>query len=229
MTQGVYEFETKLNGKAYTGSSVNIERRRREHLRVLRQGKHHSIHFQRAWDLYGEEAFKFVVLEIIEDAERRLATEQKRINERLAAGTSYNMARDVSAPMLGRKHTKETRRKQSKAHIGIQYCLGRELTDETRHKLSVALTGELNPNWGKKHTDEQKQAQSERMMGNQISVGNQHWLGRKHTDASKRKIGAAHKGKPLTEGHKHKLSIAKKQWWAKKKAADSTNANEENE
>lgn len=41
---GVYLITNNINGKMYIGSSINIERRWKEHLRDLRNGNHHAIY-----------------------------------------------------------------------------------------------------------------------------------------------------------------------------------------
>ena len=56
-----------MNGKKYVGSAVNFKRRRRKHRKSLRKGTHHSPHLQNAWNKYGEDNFKFDVLEYVED------------------------------------------------------------------------------------------------------------------------------------------------------------------
>lgn len=63
---GVYVLENVLNGKIYVGSSKNIARRIYEHFKDLKGGRHHSIHLQRAWNLYGETSFKTWCLEMVE-------------------------------------------------------------------------------------------------------------------------------------------------------------------
>ena len=107
--------------------------------------------------------------------------------------------------MLGRKHSKETRRKISEtqrdknlnrerrqkisaALMGNQNCLGRVVSNETKRKMSVIMAGERNPNWGKRHTDE-----------------------------AKRKMRAAAVGRAHTEETKRKISKAGKQRWARKR------------
>ena len=53
-------------------------------------------------------------------------------------------------PMLGRKHTPETRLKFSKIHKG------KKLTQEHREKMSLARLGEKNHFFGKHHSEEAK-------------------------------------------------------------------------
>lgn len=63
---GIYCIENTENHKKYIGLSRNIEQRWNEHRSKLRRGKHGNIYLQRAWDNYGEDAFKFYIVEICE-------------------------------------------------------------------------------------------------------------------------------------------------------------------
>lgn len=56
---GVYGIIHIPTRRAYVGSSVNIERRFREHKRALLNNRHHCSHLQNAWNKYGEAAFEF--------------------------------------------------------------------------------------------------------------------------------------------------------------------------
>jgi group I intron endonuclease len=67
MDMGIYKIENKINGKIYIGSSKHIEERFKEHKGLLKNNKHHSKHLQNAWNKYGEENFKFEVLELIQN------------------------------------------------------------------------------------------------------------------------------------------------------------------
>lgn len=63
---GIYCIENMVNEKKYIGLSRNIEQRWNEHRSKLRRGKHVNVYLQRAWNHYGEDAFKFYVLELCE-------------------------------------------------------------------------------------------------------------------------------------------------------------------
>jgi len=73
---GIYKIENKVNGKMYIGSSKNIENRWKQHKSLLRINKHHSQHLQYAWKKYGEECFKFEVIEDGVSQEDLFAREQ---------------------------------------------------------------------------------------------------------------------------------------------------------
>ena len=61
--QGIYMIFNTINDKCYVGSSKNIYERKRQHLKELKNNRHHSNHLQRAWNKYGEDSFIFVKLE----------------------------------------------------------------------------------------------------------------------------------------------------------------------
>jgi len=58
----LYLITQKFQQKHYIGYSADVHRRFRNHKSLLNRGKHHCIHLQRAWDLYGEDCFDFHVM-----------------------------------------------------------------------------------------------------------------------------------------------------------------------
>lgn len=80
MKSGVYAIINNTTGDCYVGSSIDINRRFRDHTRELGKGKHHSWELQRAVDILGIDNFSFRVLEFcVYDS--LLPTEQKFIDE----------------------------------------------------------------------------------------------------------------------------------------------------
>ena len=80
----IYKIINKENNKFYIGSSFNIEKRKNAHFNALRNGKHHSIYLQRAYNKYGEKAFVFTVVkeyDLETENELRLI-EERYINDR---------------------------------------------------------------------------------------------------------------------------------------------------
>ncbi|OHD25099.1 MAG: hypothetical protein A2Y38_02845 [Spirochaetes bacterium GWB1_59_5] len=59
----MYEILNSTTNKRYIGSSLDIGRRWRVHLRSLQRGQHHSLHLQRAWDKYGAAVFCFQIVQ----------------------------------------------------------------------------------------------------------------------------------------------------------------------
>lgn len=67
---GVYKITCLSNDKIYIGSSRNISRRFCHHKNSLRKEKHHNHYLQEDWNKYGEENFKFEILEECKEDER---------------------------------------------------------------------------------------------------------------------------------------------------------------
>ncbi|MDD2470089.1 MAG: GIY-YIG nuclease family protein [Bacilli bacterium] len=111
---GVYQIKNLVNGKMYIGSSIDINSRWKEHIRDLNNNKHHSLHLQRAWNKYGESSFEFNVLEECNE-DTTLEREQYYLDklESFKRDNGYNVSKSSSAPMMGRKHSKETKIKIS--------------------------------------------------------------------------------------------------------------------
>ena len=52
---GAYEWINSVNGKRYVGGAYkSFDDRRETHLYALRSGKARNLHFQAAWNKYGE-------------------------------------------------------------------------------------------------------------------------------------------------------------------------------
>lgn len=65
---GIYKITNLINNKFYIGSSSDLKKRLYEHRRELNLGVHANKHLQSAWNKYGEENFKFEIIETIENA-----------------------------------------------------------------------------------------------------------------------------------------------------------------
>lgn len=92
LKSGVYLIFNTRNGKAYVGSSRNIQRRWSQHRAELRGNRHFSHFLQRDWNKHGEEAFEFRVLEIVTNNRMLLASEQVHLDNIRAGKDVYNSA-----------------------------------------------------------------------------------------------------------------------------------------
>ena len=95
-TCGVYKITNLVNGKIYVGSSKDIGQRWNQHKEYLNKNIHGNTHLQRAWDKYGENNFKF---EIIEECEPvvRFEREQFYLNTLNPFDENgYNIVRQIS-------------------------------------------------------------------------------------------------------------------------------------
>ena len=66
---GIYCIENITTNKKYIGQSIDINDRWRKHISELNHSSHHNDYLQKAWNKYGENDFKFYVLEYCSDDE----------------------------------------------------------------------------------------------------------------------------------------------------------------
>jgi len=143
----------QVTGDSYYGSSVNLGKRQMEHVYGLRRGDHGNRRMQRSWNKYGEAAFTFAVLAVLEPSEI-LETENRLLAAHAGRRDCFNFAvRADAPPMLGKRHGAETRAKISAAVRGSitparrevlsARARGRVPSTETRAKLSAAFKGRV--------------------------------------------------------------------------------------
>lgn len=64
---GVYEIVNTINGHSYIGSTkMSFQKRLNHHISLLRAGTHKNTYLQNAWNKYGEEAFSFNILKVVD-------------------------------------------------------------------------------------------------------------------------------------------------------------------
>lgn len=155
---GVYAIINKTNGSIYVGSSINIHRRKLRHFRYLQTGGHENKHLQNAYNLYGKEAFDFVILKTTEP-DSRLLEEQTFLDKYFGEGC-YNICPTAGSPgAAGRIKTEAHRQKISNSlrqyydnnpsHKKYLSSLrtGKTLSASTRQKMSDGhKKGELHHN-----------------------------------------------------------------------------------
>jgi len=158
---GIYKIVNKFNNKIYIGSSINLNRRLKDHIYHLIKNNHHSLLLQRSWNKYGFEYFDIEILEFC-DKNRLQEREQYYLDlyKSYNPNFGYNISKDTSSFSRGMKHSDEWKRLQSKRMIGhqnyLQYhteetkqkirekSLRRQFSNETREKLSKSLIGNRN-------------------------------------------------------------------------------------
>jgi len=172
----IYKIINAVNNKFYVGSAVNYEKRKARHLWRLRRGDHANKHLQSAWNLYGEAAFVFAVVQVVSEFDDLLAAENVWLHEHVGKDYCYNIATDATAPqtgMFGEKnamwgktfsHTPEAIAKIAAASTGRTHTpedidkirahfIGKPRSAEVRAKISATLSGEGNYWYGKKRPD----------------------------------------------------------------------------
>lgn len=112
MSGVIYKIENKVNGKVYVGQTRNYKRRKEAHLYELRSKSKRNAKLQNAWDKYGRENFKFV---IIEECDVCLLDEKEIhfIEKYDSYRSGYNMTTGGNQVMHTQKHTIEARKKMS--------------------------------------------------------------------------------------------------------------------
>lgn len=109
---GIYGIKNIVNGKMYVGQAINIYKRWKDHIDDLNEDKHYNIHLQRSWNLYGQENFKFFILEECsqEDLNQKEIFYVDKFNAYI---NGYNQTRGGDGS-LGYKHNDETIEKMCK-------------------------------------------------------------------------------------------------------------------
>lgn len=113
---GIYKIRNILNNKIYIGSSYNIFARWNQHKQGLNKNKHNNKHLQNAWNKYGVENFEFSIIEECEEI-NTLEREQFYLDKYKTFDKEYgyNISKSATAPMMGRKFSKETLLKLSES------------------------------------------------------------------------------------------------------------------
>jgi len=131
---GIYIVENLINGKAYIGQAVDMQRRLHNHF----VGRRSNVILQRAIKKYGIECFSFRFLEILpNDSAILTSCEQKWIDYYMNLNMSYNIC-PVAESVKGRIVTEQARKNMSIAQTGKKY------SQETRDKIRNAKLGKSN-------------------------------------------------------------------------------------
>lgn len=174
---GIYSI-TSSTGKIYIGSSVDVKRRWRTHLRDLRNAQHANNYLQRTYAKYGEAALTFAVQETCERADLLIREQwhidmtlpDRRLNLAPQAGGgcgphTTESRRKIGERHAGRVHTEQSRTNMAAAHSGKKQSpetvakraaaqKGRKHTAEARQKMSDALRLRFeSPAFRAKHID----------------------------------------------------------------------------
>lgn len=165
---GVYKITNIHSGKFYYGSSDNLNRREQAHFRLLERNAHENKHLQASFNLHGRESFRFEIVGIVfaseADLDQKLANLEQVFLDRFSRDPlCFNLSQDVFAPMRGRRHTEEAKRKMREAKQGKflgkeNPMFGKRRPDTSaRNKANCGSkapcwgrTGSKHPMWGKR-------------------------------------------------------------------------------
>ena len=138
----IYKYTNKINGKIYIGKTINVERRKKEHLKDRRV----DVPFHRAIDKYGIENFDFEVI-FVADSTLKNTELNYVLNEKESYYISYYNSNNKK---FGYNLTS-----------GGDGVAGYVYTEQARRNLSLSKMGENNPNWGKSASVETRKKMSE--------------------------------------------------------------------
>ena len=218
MKNVIYKIRNVTNDHYYVGSTVDSRKRFWEHRKDLRTGKHVCVRLQRAWNKYGEDCFKFEIVEQLSSRDELYPAEQKWLDDHYGAEYCYNVSASADTPM--RDATPEMRAhlsaKAKAWHEANEHPrLGVELTEETKQRISESRIAKTSgPNhyrYGKTVSDETKAKISATQKGVPKAPGRKvspeglakiranieagkshgHWAGRKHTKEARVKMSKA--------------------------------------
>lgn len=117
----LYKITNTTNGKIYIGSAKEYKRRASQHVASLKQQKHSNKHLQASWNKWGEDAYLFEVVEVVEgDKGERFRVEQKYIDDLIKEDkweNTFNFKKKVKQKERScfSKSPEETREKLSKS------------------------------------------------------------------------------------------------------------------
>jgi len=202
---GIYAIRNVVNGKVYVGSAVSIHSRWSNHRARLSKNNHHSKKLQNAWNKYGQEAFEFIVLAIVE-RERLITVEQQWINHFQASGLRGYNVNPVANSQFGRKVSEASIQKCRKTRMMRPYTH----SEETRKKLSLAHKGRVkSESWRRAISESRKGCKvGVPKTAKQIAAVISSNKRRIWTPQAREKIAALRRGKPVNR-------LVMERMWAK--------------
>lgn len=188
---GIYKIENVERGIVYIGQSKDVFARFNSHKSELRKNRHHNRHLQAAWNKYGEDAFKF---SLVEECSTELLDEREVywISTLGTYGGGYNL--DLGGKGgRGYKYTEEQREKRS------ELFKGRALSEEAKshmRKPHVNMRGANHPLFGTKWAERlsvEEQAEVRQKISAKLSGENNPMYGKKVSRATAKKISDSNK------------------------------------
>lgn len=157
MKSGIYVIENITNNKKYVGSAKNFRKRWYVHKSALNHNNHDNSYLQKAWNKYGANNFKFIIIEEVLP-ENLIEKEQYYINyyDACNKNNGYNLSptagntlgfkfseesklimsllkKNKPSTRKNYKHSEETKKKIGKKNKVSQ--LGRTHTEKTKEKM----------------------------------------------------------------------------------------------
>ena len=211
--------------KIYIGSSVNLKSRKCAHFNMLRRNKHANGHLQNAYNKYGEDNFKWEMIELVPKIgdmvslkKDLLCREQFYLNlyksyikeygyniRYLAENNSGTYISEKAKEKLrrlrlGKKLSEETKKRMSESRKGNTNSVGRILSEEHKRKIRESNTGKI-------FTEESRKKMRESRLGKKLSEETKEKMrGRIYSEETRKKIGESSKGRKHSEEAKKRIS-----------------------
>ena len=179
----IYCITNLQTSNRYVGSTANFVNRRNQHKYGLRHNNHYSLLMQKDYEDFGEDSFKFFILEEVETFDRLYLFEREQFwmdkykpeyNNNPKAGDCFleSMYQDPNWKLgivnrhKGRKQSQEEKDKRAKSihnHWEDEHTKGNKkvISDEQKDKLRQSNLGENNPNWGTHFSSERSKNHSD--------------------------------------------------------------------
>lgn len=122
-----------MNGKVYIGQSIDLDRRKKDHIRNLNKNVGHNSHFQNAWNKYGENNFEFEVIHLVENSNELNYLETYYIEKYDSTNPNkgYNFTHGGDNPSVSELYRNELRMKARGKNTNLS------IEDVRRIKLSL--------------------------------------------------------------------------------------------
>lgn len=140
---GIYGIINIDNNKVYIGQTRQpFYKRYQLHDWKLREGNHDNQYLQNSYNLYGEDKFKFVVIEVIENITDEILNQKEieYIDQYKQQGLSYNILLGgggrAGIPMSD--HAKRIIGEKNRIHM-----TGKKMSEETKKKMSKLRKGKV--------------------------------------------------------------------------------------
>ena len=159
----IYKIVNKYNDHFYIGSSLNIKKRQYTHFSKLKHNSHHCYHLQNAFNIYGADAFYFLIKKYdnLKDEKELRELEERYISYCWNSGKLYNSSKVAGG---GDNITTLPKEKYDEL-IKLQSRLSKERweskTEEEKKQYSEKYKGEKNPNYNHRWNEQQRRHLSE--------------------------------------------------------------------
>lgn len=167
---GIYCIENKTTQKKYIGQSRNINSRWCHHKAELNNDIHDNDYLQKAWNKYGEDDFKFYILEecdisMLDDKERYYI----ELYDTLDRSKGYNLKTGGQDTNCKLKETNKKLSESIKQSYNNSNLRERRKQDALKQwanpNIKKKIMGSNNGMYGKHHTEEARKNMSEKHKG----------------------------------------------------------------